>query len=142
MPTIGYEVEEGIFFLDLGDGVEALKNLDTDESRELIEFLKSKAVDTVKIPQDKYCFPYGVLKLLDDGKGAPHSQRVSAHQMKKGSSPEVISPVQIMHANFLISISYPIAFQKLFKSPLSKLPRSLDSIPVPFPSAVTPPVFR
>jgi hypothetical protein len=70
MPTVDYEMEEWIFLFDLGDAVEALKSLGTDEARDLIEFFQTEEGDTVRIPQDKCCFPYAVLKLLDDGKGA------------------------------------------------------------------------
>jgi hypothetical protein len=69
MRKISYESEEGIFNFHQEDVIETLQSFDTDETRELIDFLESQPGDKVIIPRDNRLFPYAVLKLLDRGKG-------------------------------------------------------------------------
>jgi hypothetical protein len=70
MPRLRYVTNEGIFLFDKKDAIDALKDLDPPDAKDLIEFLESQAGDTNEVPPDKDFFSYAVLKLLDQRKGS------------------------------------------------------------------------
>jgi hypothetical protein len=46
MACVSYETDDGIFLFDEKDAVEALKDFDSPDARNLIEFLESQTGDT------------------------------------------------------------------------------------------------
>ena len=104
MSKLIYETDEAIFEFDLPPAIEKLEHFvaehNTDEARELINFIAESSEDTITIPEKYDYFSYVALDLLDQKNGS-----IKCKICNKTYQPDQLIPTILGHGKSPFSIN-------------------------------------